>query len=113
MQAEQPKLPQLKMRFNKFDSLPEVVIPQGYSIRTFQEGDEDGWVDVLNATNQLGEWDRKRIKEFLEGEWHAIKEGTFFITYGGKIVATACTVHPTPTQERPELGWVSNRLQNL
>jgi len=107
MQPQQPKLPQLKMRFNKFDSLPEVKLPEGYSLRTFQAGDEDNWVEVLNATGQLGEWNREKVKGWLEGERRIIEEGTFFITFKWRPVATACTVHPTPSESRPELGWVS------
>jgi len=95
------------MRFNRFDSLPEVKLPEGYSLCTLQERDEHDWMETLNATGQLGEWDLKKIGEWLEGERHVTKEGTFFITFEGKPVATACTVPPTPTEERSELGWIS------
>ena len=64
-------------------------------------------MEALNATGQLGEWDREKIREWLEGERHAIKEGTFFITFEGKPVATACTIPPPSTEGRSELGWVS------
>ena len=107
MQSQEPKLPQLDMRFYKFDSLPELVLPQGYSLSTLQERSADDWIEALNATGQLGEWDREKANGWLEGERQVLKEGTFIIISGDKPVATACTIPPSPTQERPEFGWVS------
>jgi RimJ/RimL family protein N-acetyltransferase len=55
----------------------------------------------------LGVWDREKALAWLEGERHAIKEGTFIIVFEDRPVATACAIGPTSTETRPEFGWVS------
>ena len=107
MESQQPKPPQLKMRCNRLDALPPVELPPGYRLCTLQERDEADWIDALNATGQLGKWDRDNARRWLEGERHVIKGGVFIITFAGRPVATASTVDPAPGAERLELGWVS------
>jgi mycothiol synthase len=107
MHSQQPKLPQLDMKFSKFDCLPEVVLPAGYRLATLAERSVDDWTEALNATGQLGVWDREKALAWLEGERHAIKEGTFIIVFEDRPVATACAIDPTPSERRPEFGWVS------
>ena len=107
MGKPEPEYTPLDMRFNKFDSLPEVVLPDGYSLSTLQERSVDDWIEALNATGQLGEWNREKARERLEDERHPVKEGTFIILFSGKPVATACAIDPTPIEKRPEFGWVS------
>ena len=107
MGAQQLKLPQLKMRCNWLDALPPVELPPSYSLSTLLERDEADWIDALNDTGQLGEWNREKARQWLEGERHVIKEGTFFITFADRPVATASTVDPGPGADRLELGWVS------
>ena len=81
MPSEQPDLPQLDMRFNRFDNLPEVALPEGYQLCTFPERGEDDWITALNATGQLGEWNRENARTWLEGERRIMQEGTFFILF--------------------------------
>ena len=107
MPSQQPNQPQLVMFFTQFDALPEIKLPEGYSLWTLQERDEDEWMEALNATGQLGKWGPEQIRKWLDGERHAVKEGTFLIIFDGKPVATACTVPPRSTEPRTEIGWVS------
>ncbi len=107
MEANQPKLPQLKMRCNRLDALPPVALPSGYSLCTLLERDEADWIEALNATGQLGEWNGDKARKELEGERHVIKEGLFIITFADRPAATACTVDPVRDAVRLELGWVS------
>ena len=107
MQSPEPKPPQLDMTFNKFESLPGLELPHGYSLATLEERSVDDWIEALSATGQLGEWDHKKAGEWLEGERHAIKAGTFFIIFDDRPVATACAIDATSTETRPEFGWVS------
>ena len=107
MKPQEPKLPQLRMRFDKFDSLPEVELPEGYRLTTLGETGVGDWIEALNATGQLGHWDPDRVTTWLAGERHAIEAGTIIVTFDGRPVATTCTIPPTPTEPRSELGWVS------
>jgi mycothiol synthase len=107
MQSQRPKLPQIDMKFNSFESLPRVVLADGYRLATLEERSMDDWIEALNATGELGEWDRQKAREWLQGERHAIRAGTFFIIFEDRPVATACAIGPTSTETRPEFGWVS------
>lgn len=100
-------VPALDMSFKKFHSLPSVILPAGYNLWTLRNSSEEDWIEALNATGQLGKWDRNQAKQWLESERHAIKEGTFIIYADGTPVATACAIPPTSTEKRPEFGWVS------
>ena len=107
MQSQGPQLPQLDMTFNRFDTLPEVVLPAGYSLATLRERSTDDWLEALNTTGQLGSWDRSKARQWLEGERHVIPAGTFLVIFDDRPVATACAIEPTSTEHRPEFGWVS------
>jgi mycothiol synthase len=78
-------------------------MPPGYGLRTFQMGDEEAWIALLN-TGDFGEWDRTRLDRMLAGERAPIPhDGIFFATHQGQLVGTACTfLYP----DAAELGWV-------
>ena len=107
MKAGEPRLPQLRMRFDGFDSLAPVELPSGYGMTTLREAGVDAWMDALNSTGQLGDWDVDRAGDWLTGERSAISEGTFIVTFDGRPAATCCTIPPTSTERRAELGWLS------
>ncbi|MDH7570961.1 MAG: GNAT family N-acetyltransferase, partial [Armatimonadota bacterium] len=101
-----PRVPQLRMRFTRFETLPEVTPPEGYEIRRYLPGDEAAWAAVLNACGSLGKWDVQRVIRLLNGERHAVPEGTFFATWKGLPVATTCSV-VGPGGDQWEIGWVA------
>ena len=107
MKDGEPKPPQLRMRLHRFDSLPPVALPSGYGMTTLREAGVDAWMDALNSTGQLGDWDVDRAGDWLTGERSAISEGTFIVTFDGRPAATCCTIPPTSTERRAELGWLS------
>lgn len=86
---------------------PKVTLPEGYAIRSFQEGDEDAYVKLLNDKD-LGFWTVERLqRDILSNKLSP--EGVFFVTYGDLLVATACAQHRTRNDGTPlaELGWVA------
>ena len=108
MATDAPKPPQLKMRFNKWATLPDVRLPAGYQLRSLSKADIDDYTVILNANSQLGSWARERTEQlFGDGVDRLIPEGSFFITFNGKPAATACTMAPTPKEPRPAIGWVA------
>ena len=107
MSSQQRELPQLDMTFDRFHCLPQVTLPDGYRLATLQERSTDDWIQALNATGQLGEWNRDSAARWLQGERHAIAAGTYFIIFEERPIATACAIAPTPSEPRPEFGWVS------
>ena len=105
--SDAPGPPQLRMALDVLASLPPVELPPGYVMTTLREAGQDAWIEALNATGQLGEWDADRAGEWLAGERRAIPDGTFIVTACGRPAATCCTIPPTSTERRAELGWLS------
>ncbi|MHB0876883.1 MAG: GNAT family N-acetyltransferase [Anaerolineae bacterium] len=99
------KSPQLRMLLRSLDNLPPVAVPTGFELRRYHPGDQQAWVDLLNSTLSLGEWDLKRAEERMNGSVHVVADGVHFITKDGVPVATACLTHHDDMQEA-ELGWV-------
>ncbi len=103
------------MRFDRYDMLPGVELPVGYTLHTLAERGEDDWIEALNATGELGEWDRARAREWLEAappgssaaDRPVVPEGSFIIVFDGRAVATTCIVAPTESEPCAEVGWVS------
>ena len=107
MNAGEPKLPQLRMTLDALDSLPPVALPPGYDMTTLRDAGIDAWIEALDATGELGDWDADRAGDWLTGERRAIPEGTFIVTSDSRPAATCCTIPPTSTERRSELGWLS------
>ena len=73
-------IPQLRMGFTRFDASPEPGVPSGYALRTFREGDEDGWLSVL-GTGGWDAWDRDRLDALLTGGHAEVpRDGIVFAT---------------------------------
>jgi mycothiol synthase len=99
------KSPQLRMLLRSLESLPPVELPEGFELRRYRPGDQQAWVDLLNSTLSLGEWDQRRAEERMTGSVHVVADGVHFITRDGVPVATACLTHHDEMEEA-ELGWV-------
>ena len=83
--------------------LPPCTLPEGYTIRTYREGDEHGWIDACAHGLDTGSWTVDDFrKKMLECEG-LHPEGLFFvIDPDGRIVGTATGVLKGP----PDLGYV-------
>ena len=101
------KLPQLEMRCDRFDELPPVDLPEGYTLHTLAERGEQEWIDLLNSTGELGVWDDARAREWLEGDHHVVPEASYIVVSEGAPVATTCFVTPRVEGAPAEVGWVS------
>jgi len=100
---------QLKMVWpeNLLQNPPEVKLPAGYNLRTFQAGDEAQFYRLMELAGWPG-WDAEQLRPWQEA---GFEDCWFFAveTVSGKIVASAMGVHdPTdPNPEGSELGWVA------
>lgn len=102
----EPRPPQLRMLLSPLGEVAPVRLPEGYGVRTFTEGDEQAWIDVLNSTEALGAWDLDRAQRVMLGPVRVVREGVHFITHDGIAVATSCLTHHDDL-EAAELGWVA------
>lgn len=101
------KLPQLYMHRRNLDNLPPLDIPAGYSLRTFQPGDEEHWCAILNNTSGMGDWvgpeavqrlvsngpfgDMTKLSQDLGRDGLFEPTNLFFVTdQSGEPCATAC-----------------------
>ena len=80
--------------------LPEI---EGCRLRTYQPGDEEGWLALLQANGELGRWDRERLADVLEGT-----RVQLFVECEGQIVAcTGCNDRARELRPCWEIGWVA------
>lgn len=93
----------LRMRRPDLKGLGEVILPDGYQIRTYKEGDDDAWVAIIRRT--LGShWNRDRFKHNILNRSQFRPEGLIFVTYNNEPVGTACAWAQFPDEE--EMGYI-------
>ena len=90
---------QLRMRRPDMRNLPEIQIPEGYAVRTYEPGDEIHWARIINASfgGKRGAEDAR--KEIIDREQFA-PEILFFVTHQGKPVGTACAWRKAPDETK-------------
>ncbi len=86
MEGRSPR--QLWMLLPSLENLPPVRLPPGYEFRTFREGDEEVWCEIVNAT-MGGRHTPEQLRKNFTGREEFDPEGMFFITFGGRPVGTA------------------------
>lgn len=65
-------------------TLPRWEPPDGYIVRTYQPGDEDGWLHLMELAGFNG-WDREKFDSFLTAPER--REGSRVIVCDAKIVS--------------------------
>jgi mycothiol synthase len=90
---------------------PDVWLPEGYALRTYEHGDEDTWLTIQNLAEPVvpGVDLDARLEEYLS---LVLPNGLFFAVHvaSGEAVATAGALHNTRDGMFPfggELGWVA------
>ena len=98
--------PQLLMRYPHHILPPIEPLKEGYILRSYREGDERGWMELLNANGQLGIWDQVRIRSELRGS--VVAGSQLFVVHGEQIVALASVQDRTLFGvDSWEIGWVA------
>ena len=82
-------LPQLEMLRDHLDDLPPIVIPDGYELRTYREGDEQAWCNIMEG-NIAQNWTRERCRLRLIDDPRFDAHNLFFALHQGQPVASAC-----------------------
>ena len=96
---------QLRMVWPGTERPPRIVLPQGYTIRSFREGDEENHVALLNNKG-LGNWTVERLQSILTNPLSP--EGIYFATWDDNLVAVACAFDSGAKEERiGEVGWIA------
>jgi len=82
----------LCMKRPNLNNLDEIIIPEGYQLRTYIEGDQEAWIEIIKATFPIGglDWNVDRFqREFLDCPQFRYNS-LFFATYEGEPVGTTC-----------------------
>lgn len=95
---------QLRMVRPNLEDLPELVIPEGYGLRSYIKGDEIHWANII--TDSFGGSKRTAEdtrKEIIERDVF-VPDGLFFTTYEDTPVGTACAWRQSV--DETEVGYV-------
>ncbi|MFP3902936.1 MAG: GNAT family N-acetyltransferase [Armatimonadota bacterium] len=88
MPQNTPQKPQLTMKRPDLKNLPELQLPEGYQLRTFQSGDERAWENIV-ADAFDREVPRGQFGTRIGAHDAFQPERLFFICHKGEAVATA------------------------
>ncbi len=93
---------------DKLNQPPEYTLPDGYTMRTYQHGDEDGMIRLM-AKAGFDSWNEQALATLFT---RALPNGTFFIVHDatGDIVATASASYNAkePNPFAGMLDWVAS-----
>ena len=95
---------QLRMVRPNLEDLPELVIPEGYGLRSYIKGDEIHWANII--TDSFGGSKRTAEdtrREIIERDVF-VPDGLFFTTYEDIPVGTACAWRQSV--DETEVGYV-------
>lgn len=83
----------LRMRKINLDSLKDVVVQKPYKVRTFQKGDEEFWIRIMNHLfgQEYKSWHPDIIELVNNKEFDP--RSVFFIDYEGQPVGTVCALN--------------------
>lgn len=108
MKTIHPEKPQLCMAWpvSELRRFPAYIIADGYSVRTFQPGDEQPFLELMSAMD-FDPWDEAKlnfnISKVLPGGWF------FTVDSAGRPVATAMCLHnySGDTPFTGDVGWLA------
>jgi predicted dehydrogenase/ribosomal protein S18 acetylase RimI-like enzyme len=80
---------QLLMWRPNLENLPIAKLQDGYSIRNYQPGDEQAWLDICNPAINMT-WNMEDLKEKLINVSWFTPEHLLFVCHQQNIVGTAC-----------------------
>ena len=83
------QFPQLEMVLADLDDLPDICLPEGYTIRNYQSGDEEAWGKIMSeAFNPY--WNSRKFLTFYKPHFGFSPERVVFVCYNDKPVGSAC-----------------------
>lgn len=82
-------LPQLVMRRPHLDDLPEPILPPGYQLRCFEEGDQVGWSELIELAFEWESGQADFETMMRSHSAYAPERIKVVVTPQGQIVATA------------------------
>ncbi len=81
---------QLRMVRANLKDLPKLELPAGYAIRTYREGDEVYWANIISNSFGGRERTAQDTRNEITGRDVFVPDGLYFVTYQDTPVSTAC-----------------------
>ena len=82
--------------------LPDVALPDGYTMRAYRSGDESSWAETLQACG-FEDWNNVEVLAYLEDPER--RQGSRVVEYNGRVVAATFAsrnTHDAPDTIVPE-----------
>ncbi|HAA75449.1 TPA: hypothetical protein DCE37_10040 [Candidatus Latescibacteria bacterium] len=80
------------------DELPEIRVPDGYELRSYQPGDDQAWCDIMEG-NVGRNWTIELFGQKMSSDPRFSSDALFFATHEGSPVASACAWRPSPEEK--------------
>lgn len=93
---------QLYMEKSDLDNVPDIPVPDGYVLRTYQPGDEDGLARIYGAS-QLGTKTPEEVHAKILGDPRFTPERLFVVEHAGDLVGTAAA---WVEKDDPQAGYL-------
>lgn len=81
---------QLRMVKPNLDNLPKLELPDGYSLRSYQEGDDVHWANIISDSFGGRERTAQDTQNEITGRDVFVPDGLYFVTHQDIPVGTAC-----------------------
>ena len=92
------------------DDLEEIVLPEGYEFKKFEDGDEKIWVELMRDVFPESNWTIEKFKEVFASQPQFDPEGLIFIINPQEYVATGLGWFDEPgNREVGRVHWVGVR----
>lgn len=95
---------QLRMVRPDLDNLPKLELPPGYGMRTYREGDEVHWANIISDSFGGKQRTAEDTRNEITGQERFVPDGFYFATHDGTPVGTACAWRQTV--DETEVGYV-------
>jgi mycothiol synthase len=92
----------LRMERPNLEGLGEIILSEGYQLKTYDKGDETAWIEIVKETfpSADNEWNTERFqRDFLDCPQFR-SDSLFFVTYEGKSVGTTCAWTDSPDEKK-------------
>lgn len=80
------------------DDLPEIQVPDGYELRSYQPGDDQAWCDIMEG-NVGRNWTAELFEQKMSSDPRFSPDALFFALHEESPVASACAWRPSPEEE--------------
>ncbi len=81
---------QLRMTLPTLENLPQIELPTGYGIRTYEAGDEEHWANIISDSFGGKQRTAQDTRHEITGQTVFVPDGLYFATHRGIPVGTAC-----------------------